>query len=111
MTAQASLFGNMENPGGGHSPAPRPPKTKPRRNTEQVREPVVPFGDTDRSGRYWYQRFLSDLNELPEGPRQAVATLILDTPGKQLQAARCLLDRYCRANPGMQDNVHEAVGE
>lgn len=107
MTAQASLFGKTEVPGGGHSPAPR--TAKPRRNG-MVRKPEVPFGKPDRSGKYWYERFHADLQKLPEDAREQVLEMVLFWPYDRMDATRKMLDRYCKAHVREQDNFHEAMG-
>lgn len=107
MTAQATLFGQTENPGGGQRPAPR--TAKPLRG-ELVRKPAVPFGAPDKNGRYWYERFHADLQALPELARETVTEMILHWPIDRLEAARRLLDRYCKAHVTEQDNLHEAMG-
>jgi hypothetical protein len=117
MTAQASLFGND---GGGVAEI-KPAAPKPARCNHQshvsekllkgmVRKPAVPHGTPDKRGRYWYERFHEDVQELPENVRETLLEIILYWPYDRMDTARKMLDRYCKADVSEQDNFCEAMG-
>jgi len=98
---QAMLFGESE-------PTPPPPKRK--RKLDMVCKADAPFGKSDKSGKYWYERFHADLMKLPERPRELVFDLLLDWPYEHMDGLRKALDRYCRAQVREQSNFQEAMG-
>jgi hypothetical protein len=107
MTAQASLFGQMEKPGGvATTPAP---SYRPR-PAEEFHRIKAPYGTPDKQGRYWYERFLGELEKLPDQVRKLVVALTCDSPADDLDAVRRMLNRYCSASVGEQDNFQEAKG-
>jgi hypothetical protein len=108
VSAQGSLFGQAEVPGGGKRPAPRAyaPSTG-----AIVRKPNVVFGEPDKRGKYWYERFHAELQAIPEEPRKIALNMILFSDYDRIDAVRKILDRYCRAHVREQDNFREAMGE
>ena len=107
MTVQASLFGHDAAPCGGQRPATR---AATPRHAGLVRTPAAPYGKPDRSGKYWYERFHDDLQSIPVDAREKILEIILCWPSAHRDAARKILDRYCRAQIMEQDNFCEAMG-
>jgi hypothetical protein len=74
------------------------------------RTPTVVFGETDRSGKYWYERFHADAMKLDVDARETLFRVILDWPYERMDSFRVLLDRFSRAGVGEQQNFTEAMG-
>lgn len=74
------------------------------------REVAVPHGEKKR-GKYWHERFESDLNEaLPPEAREILLEILLDWPAPRVEAMRGLLNRWFQAQPLERDNFAESVG-
>jgi len=76
----------------------------------RLREPAVPYGVPDRSGRLWWERMRDDVMDLPEGTREAVLAVLLCWPDDRREALRLILDRWKKAAPLDRDNFCEGMG-
>lgn len=72
---------------------------------------VTPFGNRDRSGKFWYERFAADLEEqLTSDEREVLLEITLDWPAKRSDCLRLLLNRWFQAQPLERDNFAESMG-
>jgi len=107
VTAQPSLFETAEPVAVEKVFPPRRPRLH---DCALVREPACPHGKPDRQGRYWYQRFHEELEQLPEKERAALLDMIFLWPWERLATASKLLNRYRSASEAERDNLWEAMG-
>lgn len=70
-----------------------------------------PFGKPDRKGKYWYERWLEDVSDLPEDDRSLLLEMCIEWPVTRHDNFRHLIDRWIRAQPLERDNVAQAMGK
>jgi hypothetical protein len=107
MNIQASLFSSQA----PHVCAKQPEPRQSRTHAEHlIRKPAAPFGQQDRRGKYWYERYHDDVQRMQPDAREALLTLILDTPYDRMDQVRLMLDKWHRAQGLERDNFSEAMG-
>jgi len=107
MTAQPSLFGEIAEKEPSATVEVRTPKL---RLCAFLRPVLDPWGDPDRAGMYWHERYHADLRELPPRVRDTITEILILWPHDHRDAARRMLDRFHRAHERERDNFFESLG-
>lgn len=107
MTMQASLFETQE----PHVCEKQPEKSMTRTYAKTlIRKPAAPFGIPDRKGKYWYERYHEDVQNMQPDARETLLALILDTSYDRMNQVRLMLDKWHKAQNLERDNFCEAMG-